>query len=278
MAREGRCPAFLFYPDSWLSSRDVDLMGLEGQGAYIRLLCYQWLDPDCGLPADDGKLAGLSRLGKKWRGPVGTLIRSKFKEEGGRLYNERLREEYAKLLLHREKSSLGGKTSAKRRRAAAERTADQQGGRGVHIRSLADAVPRRPPDEQLSSPISVSTSKKTDSDYLPRSALAETPGERLRAFIRDAMGEEPTDDLLSRIMNASDGASEDEVIQVIEAALRAAGKKHAPRHFKWFETVTHERFHRGEQLRPALPAQYRPVLGDQEFDRMTATFDSTAEE
>lgn len=115
MARD-KSPAFQFYPDSWLSSRDVELMGPAGEGAYIRLLCYAWLEEDCGLPTDDEELAQLSRLGsKEWNGKVGQRVKSKFREEGGRLFNDRLLDERKKQTEWSEKSSRGGRRSAERR-------------------------------------------------------------------------------------------------------------------------------------------------------------------
>ncbi len=37
-------PAFQFYPSDYLASARVQAMSLASQGAYIRLLCYQWQD------------------------------------------------------------------------------------------------------------------------------------------------------------------------------------------------------------------------------------------
>ncbi len=109
-----KSPAFQFYPDSWLSSTDIHLMSPAEEGAYIRLLCHSWLQPDCGLPADDDSLAALSRLGKTWPRSA-DKIRSKFEERDGRIYNARLLEERAKQAKWREKSARGGKHSAAQR-------------------------------------------------------------------------------------------------------------------------------------------------------------------
>ena len=111
MTRKG-APAFQFYPDDWLSSKDITLMSAAEEGAYIRLLSYAWLADDCGLPDDATTLASLSRLGDDWRGQSGEKIRAKFRKRRGRLYNDRLLEERRKQKEHHKKSSLGGLKSA----------------------------------------------------------------------------------------------------------------------------------------------------------------------
>lgn len=50
-------PAFQFYPSDYLSSARVQVMSLAAQGAYLRLLCYQWQDGF--IPDDIQKLAAL---------------------------------------------------------------------------------------------------------------------------------------------------------------------------------------------------------------------------
>ena len=64
-----RSPAFQFYPNDWLSSQNITLMTPAEEGAYIRLLCYAWADPDCSIPNDDEILARSEerRVGKECR-------------------------------------------------------------------------------------------------------------------------------------------------------------------------------------------------------------------
>ena len=119
MARD-KSPAFQFYADSWLSSKDILLMTPSEEGAYIRLLAIEWLEPDCGLPDNDEELAVLSRLGQGWHGRSRERIRAKFRSEGGRLYNDRLLEEREKQAGWSAKSSHGGQKSAEARRAKRE--------------------------------------------------------------------------------------------------------------------------------------------------------------
>ena len=82
-------PAFLFYPRDWLSSSSVSGMSLAEQGAYHRLLCYQWQDGS--LPDDDVKLAKLLNIPvNRWRKMVS--VRSKFENGSvpGQIQNSRL--------------------------------------------------------------------------------------------------------------------------------------------------------------------------------------------
>lgn len=114
-----KSPAFQFYANEWLSSTKIALMTPAQEGAYIRLLCHAWNDPDCSIPDSDEELAALSRLGEGWFKDGSTKIRKCFEphpEIPGRLVNLRLLEERAKQETWREKSRLGGIQSGKTRK------------------------------------------------------------------------------------------------------------------------------------------------------------------
>jgi uncharacterized protein YdaU (DUF1376 family) len=106
-----KSPAFQFYPGSWLSSTDIGLMTPAEEGAYIRLLCHAWLQPDCGVQNDDCSLAILSRLGRSWP-KSSAKIKAKFIERDGRLFNKRLLAERLKQQQWAEKSAKGGRHSS----------------------------------------------------------------------------------------------------------------------------------------------------------------------
>jgi uncharacterized protein YdaU (DUF1376 family) len=109
-------PAFQFYPNDWLSSSAVTLMTPEQEGAYIRLLCYDWASD--GIPDDDATLAALSRLGEGWFRGGSTMVRKCFDqhpEKPGFLTNARLQSEREKQQAWREKSREGGIKSAESR-------------------------------------------------------------------------------------------------------------------------------------------------------------------
>lgn len=112
-------PAFQFYPSDWLSSGKVSLMKPEYEGAYIRLLAYAWLDPDCSIPDDDDQLASLSRLGEGWFKGGSQMVRACFIKSdtlAGRLVNIRLLHERKKQAEWKEKSRIGGINSSQSRR------------------------------------------------------------------------------------------------------------------------------------------------------------------
>lgn len=108
-----KSPAFQFYPDAWLSSQRVQLMTLEEEGAYIRLLSFCWRHGS--IPADPDQAARLA--GKGCSTTVATTVLAMFipATDPTRMVHDRLEEEREKQRIWREKSSDGGKKSAKLR-------------------------------------------------------------------------------------------------------------------------------------------------------------------
>jgi len=122
-----KAPAFQFYVRDWLSSGKVATMTLEQQGAYMRLLCFAWLDDDCSLPNDDAELASLSGMGERWFTNGSQVVRRCFTEmpnNPSRLVNERLVVEREKQAEWRKKSAEGGRKSGKTRRLAKRTNAE----------------------------------------------------------------------------------------------------------------------------------------------------------
>ena len=69
MADLSKAPAFQFYAKDWVSDGELKAMSLSRQGAFIRLLAYQWIEGK--LPADVrqiGKMCDISpnSLVKMW--------------------------------------------------------------------------------------------------------------------------------------------------------------------------------------------------------------------
>ena len=111
-----KSPAFQFYPGDWLSSAKIACMTLEQEGAYHRLLCYDWMKD--GIPDDDSELASLSKMGEGWLKGGSTVLRKCFQphpDKPGFLTNERLQQEREKQAVWREKSRKGGVNSAQLR-------------------------------------------------------------------------------------------------------------------------------------------------------------------
>jgi uncharacterized protein YdaU (DUF1376 family) len=95
MARNGRnakSPAFQFYPGDFLSDPNVAAMSTEAQGAYIRLLCFAWLDGS--IPADVALLAPMCGLAHDSFTKAWAVVQRCWTESStGRLVNPRLERE-----------------------------------------------------------------------------------------------------------------------------------------------------------------------------------------
>lgn len=115
-------PSFQFYPDDWLGSNRILDMDLCHEGAYIRLICRAWSDPDCSIPDDRDRLAkwvGLTR--EQWDKGGYEMVADCFEPHPtipGRLQHSRLVKERGKQDEWREKSVKGGRKSAELRREA----------------------------------------------------------------------------------------------------------------------------------------------------------------
>ena len=113
-----RPPAFQLFVNDWLSSSKITMMTPAEEGAYVRLLCYAWADPDISLPDDDETLAKLSRLGKQWFNGSSTVLRACFvphPKKPGHLVNLRLLQEHTRQQEWRAKCRAGGIQSGKTR-------------------------------------------------------------------------------------------------------------------------------------------------------------------
>lgn len=101
-------PYFPLWVNNWLGSARIAAMTPAEEGAYFRLLCYEWQADDCTLPTDDDSLAQLSRLGDRWPASAGK-IRACFDVVDGRLVNEKLLETWVEANEQRAKRSQAGK-------------------------------------------------------------------------------------------------------------------------------------------------------------------------
>ncbi len=112
-----RSPAFQFYPDDYLSDINVELMTLEEQGAYMRLICHAWKSTPVGtLPHEDEILAQLSRLGEeKWKQSKSKILRAFILSSEGLIVQKRLVAEHEKQKKYRKQRVNAGKMSAAKR-------------------------------------------------------------------------------------------------------------------------------------------------------------------
>jgi uncharacterized protein YdaU (DUF1376 family) len=107
----GKSPAFQFYAAEYLADENVQLMTLEEEGCYIRMLAYCWREGS--IPADH-KL--LSRLCKNAPEDVLTTVERRFEKQGTRLIHLRLELERKKQKIFNKKQRLAGIASGKARR------------------------------------------------------------------------------------------------------------------------------------------------------------------
>lgn len=70
--------SFPFLVDDWLSSLFVRSLTQAEEAGFLKLLLWQWKDPDGGLPDDDKALADLSGLKEDWFKGSGQKLKAKF--------------------------------------------------------------------------------------------------------------------------------------------------------------------------------------------------------
>lgn len=107
-------PAFQFYAAEYLADENVQLMSLEEEGCYIRLMAFCWREGS--IPSD---LEKLSRLCKGASTTVLGVVAQCFEvspSSSSRLVHKRLEAERKKQAEWREKSSMGGKKGAETKR------------------------------------------------------------------------------------------------------------------------------------------------------------------
>jgi uncharacterized protein YdaU (DUF1376 family) len=109
-----RAPAFQFYAADYLADEHVQLMTLEEEGIYVRLLAYCWREGS--IPADTTML---SRLCKNAPPEAVKIVARRFEpdpKDPDRLVHPRLEAERDKQLEWSEKSARGGRASAAKRK------------------------------------------------------------------------------------------------------------------------------------------------------------------
>ena len=108
-----KSPAFQWYPKDYLADEKVALMTLEEEGAYIRLLCYCWLEGS--VPTDVSRLACLCRTDPEKMAELITAISPCFHRNGDRYMHPRLDAERRKQQTHSRVRSKAGHKGAKAR-------------------------------------------------------------------------------------------------------------------------------------------------------------------
>ncbi len=107
-----KAPAFMFYAGDYLASSRVQLMTLEEEGAYIRLLCHCW---NAGsIPKEPEQIARL--IGKGASTTLATNVATMFIPKGNVLVHDRLEKYRDERQRWIEKSREGGLKSAEMRK------------------------------------------------------------------------------------------------------------------------------------------------------------------
>jgi uncharacterized protein YdaU (DUF1376 family) len=102
-------PYFPFYASDYLSSSKVQRMTLEEEGAYLRLLCYNWQDGF--IPNDIGELARLCKVTPKKMAKIWERISEHFgeiPENFAKLFNPRIEHERQKYFANRSLRQVAG--------------------------------------------------------------------------------------------------------------------------------------------------------------------------
>ena len=118
-----RSPAFQFYAADYLADENVQLMSMEEEGCYVRLLAYCWREGS--VPAEPEKLARLCKGVTPSEAVMGCFVEC----EGypSRLANPRLEEERLSKLEFAEKCKQWGKLGAHKRKGNKEKSTERVG-------------------------------------------------------------------------------------------------------------------------------------------------------
>lgn len=141
MAHSDDLPGFIFYVMRWLTSERVKAMTLEQQGAFVKLLCHQWIERS--VPSDAIALAGLWQVPMRsvrriWKGPLRDAF-VPLEGRPGRLVNMALERERDRVLGQKEKKSAAGLAGAEARwRSHTDRNA-------IAFRPLCNSTERNSP-------------------------------------------------------------------------------------------------------------------------------------
>lgn len=199
-------PYFNFYVNDWLSSPKIATMTPAQEGAYIRLLAYDWAND--GIPDNDEDLSVLSRLGEGWFNGGSTVVKRCFDlhpTKDGFLTNKKLLFEREKACKWVEKSKEGGRRSAETR-------ASRKGGSRVVQPPYQPKV-----NQSMSMSMSMSNTKSNENEVL-------TPlEESIQSFIkyRKEIKEKMTDNAIALFRkNIQKLANTDEEkIRIIETSI-----------------------------------------------------------
>jgi hypothetical protein len=159
-----KSPAFQWYPTDYLGSQRVQMMSLEQEGAYCRLIWYCWQHGSIPSGAEDAaRLIGKGCSVELANSVLGMFQPSK---EPGRLMHDRLEMEREKQAVWRKKSSDGGLKSAQVRWGKSVN--NDKGGYKMVTRVVTKCLPPKgnsPSSSPSSSPVHKYSPSEGSSDH-----------------------------------------------------------------------------------------------------------------
>lgn len=175
-------PAFQFYASDYLSSSKVQRMSLEAEGAYIRLLAYNWQDGY--IPADVSLLARMCKATTKKMAVLwDCYLRDCFQPSANdpdKLVNPRLEEVRLEQEAYRARKAaagaLGGTAKAKAKQEPSKIVAVLDSAKGSATDLLvAEGVAKLSPSSP--SPVSNLQEKNPSDSLLPKNRKSSPPAE-----------------------------------------------------------------------------------------------------
>lgn len=113
---KSKSPAFQFYVTEYIGSLRVQMLSLEAEGAYIRLICFCWQHGS--IPSNPREISKL--VGKGCSTTLARVVAGMFERhpsDSTKLVHERLEKEKSKQAAWKEKCSAGGKKSAESKKS-----------------------------------------------------------------------------------------------------------------------------------------------------------------
>lgn len=167
-------PYMQFYGKDWLTSSTVNDMSLEAQGAYVRLLCYQWEDGI--LPLDTDKWArrcGLEPNEKRWVSIREEIMCGFVKIDIG-FVNQRMQKDREKAFAHAKKQSENGLKGGRPRVKTGSKTDTKSQTKAKRKPNESGGLAKRKPNESPPTPYTdVLLEKEPKTPVVPNSHAIE---------------------------------------------------------------------------------------------------------
>lgn len=115
MAKDEKCPWFPFYGDDWIASMAEMGWSFDQAGRYVNALALSWRSDTPGVNDEDAWRRWFQLTPKQWEKQRDVIALAFTITESGGWVQERLREEWEKVLVRRNRAANGAaKTNGKR--------------------------------------------------------------------------------------------------------------------------------------------------------------------